>query len=101
MIGHLSKYRSLMPSLAALFEIADRVADDGHLDDEVSVNVDHASQAVAFCAYLESHARRVYSCMVSPESRAAHELARHISNGDLQATFTTREIYLKGWARYT
>lgn len=36
-----------MPSLAALFEMADVVADDGRLDDEVFVG-----QAAAFCTYV-------------------------------------------------
>jgi hypothetical protein len=98
MIGHLSKYRSLMPSLAALFELADMVANDEFLGDEVLVGIDHAHQAVAFCRYLESHANRVYSCLISLECRAAIELARHISNGELQEKFTTRDIYLKGWS---
>ncbi|MFZ3330885.1 MAG: hypothetical protein WA197_09660 [Candidatus Acidiferrales bacterium] len=53
---------------------------------------------MAFCRYLESHANRVYSCLISPESRAAVELARHISNGQFPDKFTTREVYLKGWS---
>jgi hypothetical protein len=98
MIGHLSKYRSLVPSLAALFEMADRVAANDCLGDEVVVAIDHVRQAIALCGYLESHASRIYSCLMSPESRAAVELGRHISNGLGQETFTTRQIYLKGWA---
>lgn len=98
MIGHLSKYRSLIPSLAALFEMTDRIADDDDLYDEASVSVEHTRQGVAFCAYLESHAHRVYACMVSPETRAARELGRHIKNGDLGDTFTTRGIYVKSWS---
>jgi hypothetical protein len=98
MIAHLSKYRSLMPSLAALFEMADRIADNGCLGEEPLVDIDHARQAVAFCGYLESHANRVYSCLVSPESRAAIEMGRNISNAHFPEKFTTREIYLKGWA---
>ena len=98
MVGHLSKYRSLMPTLAALFELADLVNEDQLPSDDVPISIDHARQAVAFCCYLESHAYRVYSCMVSPEARAARELARHIRRGDVEDRFTTRTVYLKGWS---
>lgn len=96
MVAHLAKYRSLMPSLAALFELADRAA-DGKVLDKVTVSLEHAKQAAAFCEYLESHARRVYACIVSPECRAARELAQHIQNGDLGNPFTTRDAHRKGW----
>jgi hypothetical protein len=100
MVAHLSKYRSLMPTLAALFELADRVAGGDELAgtiDTIAVSLEHARQAAAWCEYLESHARRVYSCIVSPEWRAAHELARHIEDGDLSNPFKTRDVYNKGW----
>jgi hypothetical protein len=97
-VGHLAKYRSLMPSLAAIFELADIVAAGGNFHHETSVNLEHARQAAAFCDYLESHAQRIYSCVASPDWRAARDLVRHINRGDLQAIFTTREVYLKGWS---
>jgi hypothetical protein len=97
MLAHLSKYRSLMPALAALFELADRAASEGALEGNVLVNLEHTKQAAAMCEYLESHAKRVYSCIVSPEHRAARELLRHIEAGDLKNPFRTRDVYLKGW----
>lgn len=96
-IAHLAKYRSLMPSLAGLFELADR-ADGGTLAHEISISLERTKQAAALCDYLESHARRVYGCVVSPETRSARELARHIQAGDLPSPFTTRTTYLKGWS---
>jgi hypothetical protein len=97
MVSHLAKYRKLVPSLAALFELADRVtAGDGPAE-ETSVNLDHARRAAALCDHLELHAKRVYSCVVSPEVRAARELARHVQQKNLGDTFTTRDVYLKGW----
>jgi putative DNA primase/helicase len=98
MVAHLSKYRSLMPSLALLFELADLAAADGLEGEEVIVSLDHTRQAAVFCEYLESHARRVYACIVSPETRAARDLARHIRAHDLQTEFKTRDAYLKGWS---
>ena len=101
LVAHLSKYRSLFPSLAGLFELADLAAADGDLGDEGFISLDHARQAAAFCDYLESHARRVYGCMVSPEMASARELARHLSAGDLPDMFTTRDVYRHGWSGLT
>ena len=79
LISHLSKYRSLMPSLALLFELADRAA-SGALPEtaDLFVSLEHARQAAAFCGYLESHAQRIYSCLTTPQMRAAQELAEKI-----------------------
>ena len=71
--SHLAKYRGLMPSLALLFELADGGAG--------TVSLQHAKQAAAWCDYLESHARRIYSMIVSPERQAATELGRHLAAG--------------------
>ena len=92
--AHLSKYRSLMPSLALLFALAD--AKDLSLAGEVSLV--HTRQAAAWCDYLEGHARRIYGCLVSPELHAARELGEKITRKKLPAEFSTREIYLKGWS---
>ena len=64
--SHLAKYRSLMPSLACLFELA-----DDHHEDARTISLEHAQQAAAWCNYLESHAKRIYSCITSPQLRAA------------------------------
>lgn len=109
LISHLSKYRSLMPSLALLFELADRAGVEGFegslLGDSLNfVTLEHARQAAAWCEYLESHARRVYSCIVTPQIRAARELAdhlkrKHIGNKDGGFDwFAARDVYLKGWS---
>ena len=54
----------------------------------------------AWCEYLESHARRVYSCIVTPQLRAARELADKIKHRKVGADgfFSCREVYLKGWS---
>jgi putative DNA primase/helicase len=93
LIAHLSKYRSLMPSLALLFELADRSSSSRNFD----VSLAHAAQAASFCNYLESHARRIYSCIVSKPAHAARVLADRIKEGKLGAAFTARDVYRKGW----
>jgi putative DNA primase/helicase len=91
LVAHLSKYRSLMPTLALLFELADGGTE--------AVSLAHAQQAAEWCDYLESHARRVYSMLISPERAAAAELGRHLTQGWKRAEglFTVREVYRNEW----
>jgi putative DNA primase/helicase len=98
LVSHLAKYRSLMPSLAGLFELADLVAAGGEISEQVFISLEHARQAAAFCEYLESHTKRVYSCTLSPERSAAIALLGHLKKGALPEHFTTRDVYLKGWS---
>ena len=97
LISHLSKYRKLMPALSLLFEIAAHAAGDGEAE---TVSLEHAQMAAAWCDYLESHARRVYSCIVTPQLRAARELADKIKKRKIgpNGLFSCREVYLKGWS---
>jgi hypothetical protein len=90
LVAHLAKYRSLLPTLAGLFELADSVAESR---DTTSINLVHARQAAAWCDYLESHAKRIYSCITTSALHAARELARHIERGDLGEQFSTRQVY--------
>ena len=95
LVSHLAKYRSLMPALALLFQLSDWAA--GKCDED-SIPLRHAQQAAAWCEYLESHARRVYSCIVTPELRAAQTLGEKIKGRALGDVFAVREVYLKGWS---
>jgi len=96
LVAHLGKYRSLLPTLAGLFELADAVAESC---DPVNITLAHAQQAAAWCDYLESHAQRIYSCITTPALHAARELSRHIEQGDLGESFSTRQVYaLHHWA---
>ena len=94
--GHLSKYRSLMPALALLFELVDRKKASGNY----YVSTEHTTQAVAFCAYLESHARKVYWHLTARNGVevAAHELSKHLAQGDLGSAFTVRQVYRNDWS---
>ena len=103
LISHLSKYRSLMPSLALLFELADRASFVGFVgsalgDSQNFVRLANTQRAAAWCEYLESHARRVYSCAVNPHLRAARELADKVKTRKVDAIFSCRDVYLKGWS---
>jgi putative DNA primase/helicase len=103
LVSHLAKYRSLMPALALLFELADRASGEGFdasmlASVRTDVSVEHAKQAAAWCDYLESHARRMYSCIVTPQRRAAQELAQKVKGRKLEPIFSLRDVYLKGWS---
>jgi len=113
LVSHISKYRSLMPSLALLFQLADDEPDESFegfgseggrplsINKPYLVSLEHARQAAAFCEYLEAHAHRVYSMIISPERAAAAELGRRLAEGWKRAegTFTVREVYRNDWSR--
>ena len=111
LVSHLAKYRKLMPALALLFELADRAAPgsggfEGFVgsysgeNQNLKVSMEHARQAAAWCGYLESHARRVYSCVATAQMRAAGELADKIRRKKVGASgsFSCREVYVNGWS---
>ena len=88
--SHLAKYRSLVPSIALIY----------HISEGKSGPVNHLAvmKAVTFSEYLESHARRVFSPVISPEIDAVQALSIHLVKGDLKDGFTIREVYRKGWS---
>ena len=102
LVSHVSKYRSLMPTLALLFELADRAAAEEEItkDSDLVVSLEHAKQAAGLCDYLESHAVRIYSCVTTPQMRASRELADKIKTRKVGADgfFRLRDVYLKGWS---
>jgi Protein of unknown function (DUF3987) len=90
--AHLSKYRSLMPSLALLLALA-----DGHTE---VVPAHHARLAADWCTYLESHANRVYACQSKPERSGAIALSKKLARGWMreEGVFTLRDVYRKAWS---
>jgi len=93
MVEHFGKFRSLMPSLALIFHLIEIAA--GNASGPVSVKA--ACLAVAWCNYLESHARRIYAMAESPEHEAAVRLADKIKAKALPSPFTVKTVYDKGW----
>ncbi len=128
MASHLSKYAKLVPAIAGNFQLAEmahrgdlecraeveipylqRVRRIIHFEHEVPtaptestpVTLPNMERAIALAGYLEGHANRLYSCIVTPAVRAAHSLARRIRRGDLKATFSKRDVGQKCWADLT
>jgi hypothetical protein len=89
--AHLAKYRSLMPSLALLFALA-----DGCMD---CIPLSQTRLACDWCDYLETHARRVYASQVRPAYHAAIALSRRLTKGwkREEGSFTVRDVYRNGW----
>jgi hypothetical protein len=91
--AHLSKYRSLIPSLALLIHLADQGTNP--------VGLDATERACAWAEYLESHARRVYCPMLARDYIAARALAAHILKGDLPNPFALKDVYRPQWSDLT
>jgi hypothetical protein len=93
MLEHLGKYRSLMPSLALIFHCIDIA------DDKASGNVSAkaARLVVQWCDYLETHARRIYAFVESPEHAAAVRLAEKVKAKALSNPFTIKDVYKNHW----
>ncbi len=85
--AHIAKYRSLMPSLALLFELIDT---EGL---PVSVGKMAALRAVAWCEYLETHAGRLYASAEKPVMEGARALLKRIRKGDVKDGSSIRDIY--------
>ncbi|MGH7412915.1 MAG: DUF3987 domain-containing protein [Candidatus Rokuibacteriota bacterium] len=83
-LSHVAKYRSLMPSLALIGHLIDGVA--GGPTGPVSQAA--AARAVAWCEYLQGHARRLYASVTDRARVAAARLAAQLTHGRLPSPFT-------------
>ena len=86
--SHLSKYRSLMPSIALLLELADN-------PQALAVGEHQANKAVQWCQYLESHAFRLFHGEVSREATNAQLIFDRRER--LPERFTSRDVHKKKW----
>jgi hypothetical protein len=92
-LEHLSKYRSLMPSLALVFHLIELA--DSSVSKKISVTA--TACAIGWCNYLESHARRIYGMAANIANEAAAKLAKKIQEGQLPNCFSLRDVYRKHW----
>jgi Protein of unknown function (DUF3987) len=93
LIGHLAKFRSLMPSLALLLHLVDCV----YRGAGGPVTDDATTRAVAWCRYLEAHARRLYEAVTGAARMSAAVLAARIRAGKVPSPFRARQVRLNGW----
>ena len=94
--SHLSKYRSLMPSLALIFHLLDRVTDANGND---FIALKYAELAAAWCSYLQKHAEKLYGMVNLSEFDYAKEILAKIKTNQLVNNFTARDIYGKHWKK--
>ena len=85
-----------MPSLALIFQLIELVDGTG---EEGAVGLRPALQAAAWCEYLETHARRLYSSAENPAMEGARALLERIRKGDVSDGDSTRSIYRRHWAK--
>ena len=96
-VSHLAKYRSLMPSLALIFHLTEWADLGGGVVDPVSSEA--TLMAAAWCQYLESHAKRLYTLALDTGTAAAAALSKKIKAGKLDSPFKVRTVQQKGWGR--
>jgi putative DNA primase/helicase len=92
MIGHLSKYRKLVPALALVIHLAEWRTE--------AVTLAALEKALHWAAYLETHAARVYASRGIVEAEAARSLLKKLRAGTagLGDEFTARQVRNKGWS---
>jgi hypothetical protein len=88
--SHLSKYASMVPSLALIFAVADGVTG--------AIPVQYVNQALEWAKYLRAHAERVFACTTRPDTVHAQALLEKIREGAVEDGFSTRDVYHKGWS---
>lgn len=95
--SHLSKYRSLMPSLALVYHIAEVVNGSA----SGCVSIDAARQAARWCEFLEAHARKLYAAELNTDLSAAHAISEKIRSGAIEDGQRVRDIYRPQWSGLT
>jgi hypothetical protein len=86
-VQHLLKYEKLFPALALIMHLVEC----GSGKTVGRVGVTSAEKAMAWCEYLESHARRCYGLLVDGGLRSAIALAQKIEAGKLPYGFIFKE----------
>jgi putative DNA primase/helicase len=92
--AHLAKYRSLLPALALICHLVDH-------DQKTPVGAISVSRAETWLEYLESHAVRIYDCLIRPDQSAARALGERIAQGVIPSPFSLRDVYRKNWSGLT
>jgi hypothetical protein len=95
MEAHKAKYRSLLPALALLIELADR-ASEGKAPRHVSEL--STGRAMGWVQYLEGHATRLYHSAAHSEMRSGRELLKKVKAGEVSHGAQVREVYRRQWS---
>ena len=96
--SHLSKYRSLVPSLAAVFHLVQVAAPGMSADALGNIPAEPLELALNWAAFLEAHARKVYAYELGLSMIGAYALADKIKAGSVKDGDSTRDLRRKDWA---
>ena len=88
--SHFSKYRKLIPAIALLIHLAD--GKTGPVGDSSVL------AAVAWGEYLQTHTRRAYASITTPDVSTAKAILLKLKRGEVKTTFSARDIYHNGWS---
>ena len=98
LVSHLAKYRKLIPALALIFALVD-APDSGCV-----IHQRELARALEWGDYLRTHAERLYSAAVIPETAGARQLLAKIKGGHLKGddgarleSFIPWKVSTKGW----
>lgn len=86
-----AKQRSLVPSLALVFQLADAPSAG-------AVQLPALERALRWVPYLDSHADRIYASVLHPEVKPAKTIIDKVNAGKLPIPFTARDVYNHGWS---
>lgn len=89
--SHLSKYSALAGRIALVLHLAER--NSGPVSDAAM------AAAIAWCTFLEAHARRIYAPVTDDGISTAHLLLK--KREVLVDGFAARDVYRKGWTGLT
>jgi Protein of unknown function (DUF3987) len=96
MASHLSKFPSLMPSIALLHHVIESMGDRKLKP----VTARSAKAAIRWCEFFESHTRRIYQAASEGDPTLAAALLERLKK-TLPNPFTPREVAIKGWSGMT
>ena len=88
--SHFGKYPGLLGKLALILHIADDP--NGRAVSEQTM-----MKALGWLEYLESHARRVYHALDTPDADTARLLLARIRRNQVSNPFKPRDVYRNGW----
>ena len=91
--AHMGKYSALVTRLSLVFHLLDVIA--GKASGPVSANAAHL--AVAWCEFLDGHAKKLYAIELHAPIDAAHSLRERIMQGEVPDGQTIRQIQRRQW----
>ena len=94
--NYLSKYKTLVPKLALLFEVIENFDEENQIIDPIKdISVVSAEKAVRIAKFLESHARYVFDIKTSVDIDNATVIYERFER--LTSKFTVRQIAQLNW----